>query len=579
MFAADAEFDVRAGGAAAFGGHAHQGADAFAVERDERVFFQDALFDIGRQEFAGVIARQAERGLRQVVGAEGEEVGDLGDFVGDDAGARQFDHGADDVFDFHAGFGEHFGGDFLDLGAGDFQFLAGADQRDHDFGHRGVAGFLGDGDRAFKDGAGLHFVDFRVGNAEAAAAMAEHGVGFGKFAGTAAHGGEVAADGLGEFFQFRVGMRQEFMQRRVQQADGDGQAGHDAEQVGEVLALERQQLGQRRATAGFVMRHDHLADGGDAGRVEEHMFGAAQADALGAEFARGIGIQRGFGVGAHLHPADAVGPAHQGGEIVRHRRLDHGDAAEEDLPRCAIQGDGIADIDGFAGGGQGLRVVIHRDATGAGHAGPAHAAGDHGGVAGHAATGGQDAAGGVHAVNVFRGGFDAHQNDGFALGGAHFGFIGAEHHRTTGGAGAGRQAFGEQIAGRFRVQCRVQQLVQRGRINPQDGFLAVDQPFIGHIHGDAHGGGGGAFAVAGLQHVELAGLHGKLDILHVLVVAFERGADGHQLVVGARHCGFHRLLARLGAGGGHRLRGADAGDDVLALRVDQVFAVEDVFAG
>ena len=43
-----------------------------------------------------VVAREAERGLREVVGAEREEVGLLGDAVRHEAGARQLDHRADD---------------------------------------------------------------------------------------------------------------------------------------------------------------------------------------------------------------------------------------------------------------------------------------------------------------------------------------------------------------------------------------------------------------------------------------------------------------------------------------------------
>ena len=39
-------------------------------------------------------------------------------------------------------------------------------------------------------------------------------------------------------------VRQELVQRRVEQADGDVQAGHLAEEPLEVLALEGQQLGQ-----------------------------------------------------------------------------------------------------------------------------------------------------------------------------------------------------------------------------------------------------------------------------------------------------------------------------------------------
>ena len=48
-----------------------------------------------------------------------------------------------------------------------------------------------------------------------------------------------------------------------------------------------------------------------AALTEEHVLGAAQADALGAEPTGAGGIRRVVGVGAHLHPAAPVGDGHQ----------------------------------------------------------------------------------------------------------------------------------------------------------------------------------------------------------------------------------------------------------------------------
>ena len=85
------------------------------------------------------------------------------------------------------------------------------------------------------------------------------------------------------------------------------------------------------------------------------------------------------------------------------------------------------------------------------------------------------------------------------------------------------------------------------------------------------GGDGGAFAAAALEHVEFS-FDGELEILHVLVVFFELLADGEG-----------EFFVGLGQGcrpGGRKFeRGADAGDNVFALGVDEVIAVEGVFAG
>jgi hypothetical protein len=74
MLAADAELDVRARRPAPLGRDLDQLADALDVEADERIAREDALVDVGRQEAPGVVAADAEGGLRQVVGAEGEEL-------------------------------------------------------------------------------------------------------------------------------------------------------------------------------------------------------------------------------------------------------------------------------------------------------------------------------------------------------------------------------------------------------------------------------------------------------------------------------------------------------------------------
>ncbi len=84
--------------------------------------------------------------------------------------------------------------------------------------------------------------------------MAEHRVGLGQFRGAAAHRrGMSVPERLRHLRQLRLAMRQEFVQRRVEQADGHRQPLHDAEQLDKILALERQQLRQRRAAA--ALRH------------------------------------------------------------------------------------------------------------------------------------------------------------------------------------------------------------------------------------------------------------------------------------------------------------------------------------
>ena len=92
VLAADADLQVGLHGAAALHGQVHQGADACFIQRHEGVRRVDAALQVGRQEAAGVVPRQAERGLRQVVGPEAEELRLGGDLARGDARPRQLDH-------------------------------------------------------------------------------------------------------------------------------------------------------------------------------------------------------------------------------------------------------------------------------------------------------------------------------------------------------------------------------------------------------------------------------------------------------------------------------------------------------
>ena len=103
-------------------------------------------------------------------------------------------------------------------------------------------------------------------------------------------------------------------------AGGAAAATHFVRQIedrGEVAALRGEQLGERGATAGFAVGEDHLADRGDAIGVEEHMFGAAQANAFGTKGASNARISRCVGIGAHFHAAALIGPLHESCKFAR----------------------------------------------------------------------------------------------------------------------------------------------------------------------------------------------------------------------------------------------------------------------
>ncbi len=100
--------------------------------------------------------------------------------------------------------------------------------------------------------------------------------------------------------------------------------------------------------------------------------------------------------------------------------------------------------------------------------------------------------------------------------------------------------------------------------------MPVDEFFFFHFDGETDGGEAGAFAAARLQHEDFVVLDGEFEVLDVLKVFLELCADGFEFSEGFGH-----VVVEVGDG----LGSAHAGDYVLALGVDQEFAVKNFFAG
>ena len=131
VLAADAQLDPGPLPAAALDGDLHQVADPLLVDRLERVALEHAALEVIGEEAAAVVARDPERRLRQVVRAEGEEVGVHGDLVRAHAGARQLDHRPDAQFE-PALLLDHAQGELAQA----LELLAEADERMHDLDER-----------------------------------------------------------------------------------------------------------------------------------------------------------------------------------------------------------------------------------------------------------------------------------------------------------------------------------------------------------------------------------------------------------------------------------------------------------
>src|SRR6185437_15878070 len=86
VLAADAKLEVRTHFPSSRHAELHQISDAFLVDRGEWIVLENPALHVSRQEGADIVAREAVSGLREIVGAEAEELGFLGDLISHNAG-------------------------------------------------------------------------------------------------------------------------------------------------------------------------------------------------------------------------------------------------------------------------------------------------------------------------------------------------------------------------------------------------------------------------------------------------------------------------------------------------------------
>ena len=207
--------------------------------------------DVAREEAAlDVVAREAERGLGEVVGAEGEEVGvrrRSGRPRSTRAAARSSCRRGSPR---RASRPSRSATRSIEL-AHQLELALVVDQRDHDLDAAAPAPCARARATARDDRLDLHLVDLGVEDPEPAAARAEHRVDLLQRAhalaacARARRGRRRARCARARPRARRRAVGQELVQRRVEQADRHRQAVHRLEDALEVALLQRQQLGER----------------------------------------------------------------------------------------------------------------------------------------------------------------------------------------------------------------------------------------------------------------------------------------------------------------------------------------------
>ena len=205
----------------------------------------------------------------------------------------------------------------------------------------------------------------------------------------------------------------------------------------------------------------------------------------------------------------------------------------------------------------------------------------------------QDTFGSFHTSQILRRSFQTNQNDLLSILMPSASIFGEEDDLSRSCSRRCGQTFYKDFSLCLSclVEYRVQQLVEFVRLDAHQSGFFVNHSLMQQVDGNLHHSCAGTFTVTSLQEPEFAFLYGKFHILHIAIVLFQLRLQGIQFLVDFRHSLFHRrifgstfffrdsgtLSPALRANLRNLLRCTDSGYDIFALRVNQVFAVEEVF--
>ena len=353
MLATHAEFQFPFHFAATLGCNLHQLADTGLVDGVEGISLQQPELEVpGHHATLDIVTTQSEGHLGEVVGAEAEEVSVLSQIFGSQGGTRSFDHRADGdycAFCPLAGwcaarqvgkFAQH----ALHPSARQRQLVIGNGEWNHDFDDR-LEAFTGNLLGRLHECADLHGVQTRFHHTQSHATGSQHGVDFGPFAGCVQHFGFLCSETRRCLLHLElVYVRQELMQRWIEQANRDRQSVHRSQDADEVFFLGFTKLLERRSFFVGGVGQNHSTHHGQTISRQEHVLGTTQADSFGAERSGNFGIVRRVGIGAHVQFAFAnvVRPFQDGVELGRWRGCHQLECPEHDVARGTIDGDGVA---------------------------------------------------------------------------------------------------------------------------------------------------------------------------------------------------------------------------------------------
>ena len=402
MLATDPGHEARLRRPALGDGDLEQAQHAVAVERAERVVIEHATRERHGDVVRGhVVAREAEGQLRQVVRPEGERVDERRDHGRSQRRSRRLDHRRRRVRHRRSVLGLDHVGDPTDEPHRPCDLAARGDERDHDLDARVEASCpkrCGSTEQCMD----LRLVQPRAQHAQPSPADPQHRVVLAQLCSRRQQRDLLRRERAERLLDAQLlDVRQELVQRGVEQPDDDGAAVHHLEQLLEVGPLLRL---DRRERCSLLLRgareDDPLHEREPV--TEELVLGAAQPDALRARGECTARVVGGVGVGVHAQRPALIGPGEQPVDARVGLGHDELDLAECDLAGRAVDRDDLASTDDRVTDGHGPGAHVDRERRGSAHGRDAEPPGDDGGMADESAARRQQSARGDHALEVVR---------------------------------------------------------------------------------------------------------------------------------------------------------------------------------
>ena len=553
--------------------HFHQLANAGLIQLCKGIVLENLCVVVSVQELACIVSGEAVGHLGQVVCTEAEELSFLCNLVSSQCSSRNLDHGTNLVLQISASLCDLLVSNCNNDVLYELQLLDLANQRNHDFRNDGpVRMSLLHIDGSLDDSSGLHLCNFRIGYSQTAATVTHHGV-------ELVQGSDDCLDGLNglalcvsQCLDVSLVSRNEFVERRIQETDGNRVALQRLVQCLEVSLLHGLDLSQSSFSFLNSIGADHLTECCNSGGLEEHVLGTAKTDTLSAQLSCLLCISRCISVGANLQYSVLVSPSHDSAELTSDGSVNGGDDAVVDVTGGAVDGDVVALSEGLASQLELLVLLVHLDVAAAGYTAGTHTTCNNGCVGGHTAANGQDALGSLHTGDILRRGLQTNQNDLFALCVPSLGIVSGKYNLAACSAGRCAQTLADR---RSSLQCLcvelgVQQGVQISRVDHQNSLLLVDHALVNQVASDLQCSLCGSLTVTALEHVQLLVLNGELHILHITVVILQSLTNLDEFSISLRELLLHLC-------DGHRC--TNTCNHVLALCVDEELAHELLLAG